>query len=53
LLESESLRDAIGVTFITVLLGLPVLAVAAFGGLVCSLVARVAVPARSPVEGSE
>jgi hypothetical protein len=53
LLESEWLRDAIGVTFITVLLGLPVLAVAAFGGLVCSLVARVAVPARTADQPAE
>jgi hypothetical protein len=48
MLESTWLGDAIGVTAVTVLFGLPLLTVAALGGLLCKFVARATVTARPP-----
>jgi hypothetical protein len=45
--DSAWLGGALEITLVTVLLGLPMLAYAAFGGLLCTLVARIAVPARA------
>jgi hypothetical protein len=53
MLESAWLSGAIGTAMLTILLGLPMLGYAALGGLLCSLVARVAVPARTTDQASE
>jgi hypothetical protein len=57
MLESEWLGDAIGVTAVSVLFGLPIFAIAGLGGMLCTFMARSAgadPPAdRPPAEGSE